>query len=271
ADCTQRARREGRTMPFVNLYARLKPGATLAAGQAQLEAAVEALPDSQRLRVQLLPLTEQLLGDVREPLFALQGAAAFVLLIGCANIASLLLGRAEARRRELAMRFALGCTRARMIRQLLTESVVLALLGGAIGLIGAYWSLDWLRSVIPEWVPRVDRIEIDRNVLLACLAISTGTGLLFGLLPAWYASQISPGQTLKESSPLGSTRRRRAAAALVVVEVALSVAVLAGAGLMFRTFLYLRPVDPGFDPRGKITMTVNLPRSRYPGAESWTR
>jgi putative ABC transport system permease protein len=272
SDCAQRARREGRPFSFVNLYARLKPGVATSAAEAQLDASVEAgQPDAPPARVRLLPLTEQIFGDVREPFFALQGAAACVLLIGCANIASLLLGRAETRRPELAMRFALGCTRARMIRQLLTESVVLAILGGAIGLIGAYWSLDWLRSLILGWVPRVDRIEIDRNVLLACIAISTGAGLLFGLLPAWYSSQISPGRALKESSVLGSPRRRRAAAALIVVEVALSVAVLAGAGLMCRTFLYLRPVDPGFDPRGKITMTVNLPRSRYPDPESWTR
>src|SRR6185312_212638 len=150
SDCDRRARREGRTLPFVNLYARLKPGVATSAAEAQLDATVEkSLPSAQPARVHLLPLTEQIFGEVREPFFALQGAAACVLLIGCANIASLLLGRAETRRRELAMRFALGCTRARMIRQLLTESVVLALLGGAIGLIGAYWSLDWLRSVIP--------------------------------------------------------------------------------------------------------------------------
>lgn len=272
SDCARRARREGRTMPFVNVYARLKPSVATSVAEAQLDAAVEmSQPRPQPLRVRLLPLTEQIFGEVREPFFALQGAAGCVLLIGCANIASLLLGRAETRRRELAMRFALGCTRARMIRQLLTESVVVALLGGAIGLIAAYWSLDWLRALIPGWVPRIDRIEIDRTVLIACLGISMGTGLLFGMLPAWYSSQISPGQTLKESNLLGSPRRRRAAAALIVVEVALSVAVLAGAGLMFRTFLYLRPADPGFDPRGKVTMTVNLPRSRYPDANSWTR
>ena len=271
ADCAQRARREGRTMPYVNLYARLKPGATLAAGQAQLEAAVDAEPGTERLRVQLSPLTEQLLGDVREPLIALQGAAAFVLLIGCANIASLLLGRAETRQRELAMRFALGCTRARMVRQLLTESVVMALVGGGVGLFFAYWSLDWLRSIIPGWVPRISRIEIDRSVLAACLAISTGTGMLFGLLPAWFSSHILPGPTLKESTLMGSPRRHWAGAVLIVAEVALSVAVLAGAGLMLRTFLFLRPVDPGFDPRGKLTMTISLPRSRYPNPESWTR
>jgi len=271
-DCVQRARREARTIPFVNLYARLKPGVATSAAEAQLDAAVEpAQPGAQPTRVHLSPLTDQIFGDVREPLLALQGAAAFVLLIGCANIASLLLGRAETRRRELAMRFALGCTRARMIRQLLTESLVLALLGGAAGLIVAYWSLDWLRLLIPGSVPRVDRIEIDRTVLAACLAISTGTGMLFGLLPAWFSSQISPGSTLKESTLMSSPRRRRAGAVLVVAEMALSVAVLAGAGLMLRTFLFLRPVDPGFDPRGKLTMTVSLPRSRYPNPESWTR
>jgi len=272
SDCVQRARREGRTIPFVNLTARLKPGVAASAAEAQLDAAAEpGQPDAPPTRVRLSPLTEQIFGDVREPLFALQGAAVCVLLIGCANIASLLLGRADARRRELAMRFALGCTRARMIRQLLTESVVLALLGGAVGLIVAYWSLEWLRSLIPGSVPRVDRIEIDRTVLAACLAISTGTGMLFGLLPAWYASHISPGSTLKESTLTSSPRRRRAGAVLIVAEVALSVAVLAGAGLMLRTFLFLRPVDPGFDPRGKLTVTVSLPRSRYSTPASWTR
>jgi len=270
ADCARRAQREGRTLAFVNVYAKLKPGVSRAAAAAQLDALSEPTAhEGQAAPARLLPLAEQMFGDVREPLFALQGAAAFVLLIGCANIASLLLGRAETRRRELAMRFALGCTRGRVIRQLLTESVVLSLIGGAVGLICAYWILEWLRSQIPGWVPRVNHIGFDREVLLAALGISVCTGLLFGVLPAWYASHVSPGSTLKESTVTGAPRRRRAAVALIVLEIALSMAVLVGAGLLLRTFLVLRPVEPGFDPGGKLAMTISLPRSRYPNPDSW--
>jgi putative ABC transport system permease protein len=270
ADCVRRSRREGRQIPFVNLYARLAPGASAKTAEAQLESTLEAprTPDD-RPGVRLVPLTEQILGEVRDPLLALQGAAAFVLLIGCANIASLLLGRAEGRRRELAVRVALGCTRSRLIRQLLTESAITALCGGAAGLLVAYWSLQGLVSLIPGSVPRVERIAIDRGVLLACLAMSLTTGLLFGLLPAWTASRVSPGFTLKDTMPGTGPARRKTRGVLIVAEIALSLAVLAGAGLLVRTFLHLRPVDPGFDPAGKLAMTINLPRSRYVDGQAW--
>ena len=147
----------------------------------------------------LSPLADQILGEIREPLLALLGAAAFVLLIACANVASLLIGRADARRRELAVRIALGCTRARMVRQLLTESVLFALCGGAAGLLIANWSLRSLLSVMPGYIRRIDHIALDGRVLVACLVLSTATGLLFGLLPALYASRVSPGPAMKES------------------------------------------------------------------------
>jgi putative ABC transport system permease protein len=270
ADCVWRNRNEGRLTNTVNVYARLKPGVSGPVAEAQLEAALERPGAvSGPGRVRLSPIANQILGEVRQPLLALLGAAAFVLLIACAKVASLLLGRADARRRELAMRFALGCTRARMVRQLLTESVLFAMCGGTAGLLIAYWSLQWMLALMPGWVPRLTHIEIDGRALVACLVLSMGTGLLFGLLPAWHASQVSPGSTLKESAVMAGPRRRRARAVLIVVEIALSVALLAGGGLLVKTFMYLRPVDPGFDPRGKVAVTINLPRPRYGDERSW--
>jgi putative ABC transport system permease protein len=269
ADCGWRARNEGRPTTVI-VYARLKPGVSTPVAEAQLEAGLEQTGVATDVpRVHLSPITDQILGEVRQPLLALLGAAACVLLIACANVASLLLGRADARRRELAVRFALGCTRARMVRQLLTESVLFALCGGAAGLLIAHWSIQWLLTLIPGWVPRLTHIEIDGRVLAACLGISMATGLLFGLLPAWYASQVSPGSTLKDSAVMAGPGRRRARAILIVVEIALSVALLAGGGLLLKTFLHLRPVNPGFDPRAKVAMMINLPRPRYADERSW--
>ena len=269
-DCMRRSRLEERPLSIVNLYARLAPGSTASVVEAQLHAALERSANpGEVVRVHLSPLEDQILGEIRQPLLALLGAAGFVLLIACANVASLLLGRADARRRELAVRFALGCTRGRMIRQLLTESVVFALAGGAAGLLIAHWSIQWLLTVIPGWVPRLDHIEVDGRVLLAGLGLSIVTGLLFGVLPAWYASQVSPGSTLKESTLLAGPHRRRARAVLILAEIALSVALLTGGGLLLETFLHLRPTDPGFDPRGKLAMTINLPRLRYRDERAW--
>jgi putative ABC transport system permease protein len=270
ADCVWRNRTEGRPTNTVNVYGRLKPGVSAPVAEAQLEAALESSGSAaESVHIRLSPLTYQILGEVRQPLLALFGAAGCVLLIACANVASLLLGRADARRRELAVRFALGCTRARMVRQLLTESVLFAVCGGAAGLLIANWSIQWMLAMMPGWVPRLAHIEIDGRVLVACLAMSMATGLLFGLLPAWYASQVSPGSTLKDSAVMAGPGRRRARAILIVVEIALSVTLLAGGGLLLKTFLHLRPVNPGFDPRAKVAMTINLPRTRYADERSW--
>ena len=174
-----------------------------------MDAAVEGAASSdERIRVHLSPLVEEIAGDIREPLLALLGAAGFVLLIACANVASLLIGRADARRRELAVRAALGCSRARIVRQLLTESVLFALCGGAAGLLIANWSLGTLLSVMPGYIRRIDHIALDGRVLAACVVLSTATGLLFGLLPALYASRVSPGPALKESGRWATPSRR---------------------------------------------------------------
>ena len=149
------------------------------------------------------------------------------------------------------MRAALGCSRARVVRQLLTESVVFALCGGAAGLLIANWSLGVLVSLMPGDIRRIDHIALDGYVLAACLVLSTGTALLFGLLPALYASRLDPGAALKESALLTTPSRRRIRGALIVSEVALSVALLTGAGLMMKTFLHLRPAKPGLRTRGQ--------------------
>jgi putative ABC transport system permease protein len=269
--CLESIRAQGRPATTINVYGRLKRDVSPRVAEEQLDAAVDQ-PTLARdgFRVRLSPLTEDINGDVKKPLLALLGAAGFVLLIACANVASLLLGRVDARRRELAVRAALGCSRARVVRQLLTESVVFALCGGAAGLLIANWSLGVLVSLMPGGIRRIDHIGLDGYVLAACLALSTGTGLLFGLLPALYASRLDPGAALKESALLTTPSRRRIRGALIVAEVALSVALLAGAGLMMKTFLHLRPASPGFEPEGKLVATISLPRPQYADGPAWT-
>ena len=235
--CLESIRSQGRPATTINVYGRLKRDVSPRVAEEQMDAAVDqATSPRDGFRVHLSPLTEQIYGDVKKPLLALLGAAGFVLLIACANVASLLLSRVDARRRELAVRAALGCSRARVVRQLLTESVVFALCGGAAGLLIANWSLGVLVSLMPGGIRRIDHIALDGYVLAACLALSTGTALLFGLLPALYASRLDPGAALKESALLTTPSRRRIRGALIVSEVALSVALLTGAGLMMKTF-----------------------------------
>ena len=208
--CLESQRSQGRPATTINVYGRLKRVSPRRRGTNGRCRRAGHVP-STAFRVHLSPLTEQIYGDVKKPLLALLGAAGFVLLIACANVASLLLSRVDARR-ELAVRAALGCSRARVVRQLLTESVVFALCGGAAGLLIANWSLGVLVSLMPGGIRRIDHIALDGYVLAACLALSTGTALLFGLLPALYASRLDPGAALKESALLTTPLRRRPAA-----------------------------------------------------------
>jgi putative ABC transport system permease protein len=269
--CLESIRAQGRPATTISVYGRLKRDVAPRVAEEQLDAAVDQpTPARDGFRAHLSPLTEQIYGDVKKPLLALLGAAGFVLLIACANVASLLLSRVDARRRELAVRAALGCSRARVVRQLLTESAVFALCGGAAGLLIANWSLGVLVSLMPGGIRRIDHIALDGHVLAACLALSTGTALLFGLLPALYASRLDPGAALKESGLLTTPSRRRIRAVLIVAEVALSVVLLTGAGLMMKTFLHLRPADPGFEPEGKVMVTISLPRAQYADGPAWT-
>ena len=211
-------------------------------------------------------LREQLSGDVKPALFVVLGAVAFVLLIACANVANLLLARATARQRELAVRAALGAGRARLVRQLGAESLVLAAAGGAGGLLLAWWALHFLRIVASEQLPvqRLESVGIDGRVLLFTAAASLLSGLVFGIVPAFSAAGSALTDALKEGGRTGSgARGKRARSAFVVIEIALALVLLVGAGLMVRSFARLLDVNPGFDPERTVTMRLNLPGVRY--------
>ncbi len=208
---------------------------------------------------------------MRPALLVLAGAVAFVLLIACANVANLLLARATARHRELAVRAALGAGRARLIRQLLAESIVLSGLGGLCGLLLAWWALGFLRAVVAERLPiqRLEMVGIDMTVLLFTLGASLACGLIFGVVPALTASGASLTDALKEGGRSGSAARgNRTRSVFVVVEVALALVLLVGAGLLVRSFVRLLDQNPGFDPTRTVTMRISLPPARYGGRGS---
>ena len=250
---------------------RLKPGVTVSQALADLSVIARRLekqyPDSnEKVGAAVVPMQEQLTGSSREPLLILLGAVALVLLVACANVANLLLIRAGGRRRELAIRAALGAGRWRVVRQLLTESVLLALAGGAAGLAAAWWGVRLLQSAKSLPIPLVNPIRVDTSVLLFTLAAALVTGLLFGILPALQASAMRPGEELKSSSHamLGTgARARRLRDGIAVAEIALSLALLVGAGLLLRSFDNMRHAEIGADTRNVLTMAINLPATRY--------
>src|SRR3954468_23278508 len=268
------AERATRDTNFIDVVARLKPGVSLEQAQANMNAVAQSqaqrYPETNTgIGVKVVSLQEQMVGDVRPMLVVLFGAVAFVLLIACANVANLLLARAAARHRERAIRGALGASRSRVVRLLLTESVLLAIVGGPVGLILAIWSLDFLVSLKPANLPRLAEIGVNRTVFLFTAAVSVLTGVLFGLAPAWQVSKSDLNEGLKESGRGGSDapRRQRMRALLVISEVALSLVLLIGAGLMIRSFSRLLAVDPGFKPDHVLTAFVSLPVAKYPKHE----
>src|SRR5215468_7422959 len=254
-----------------NVLARLKPGATIAQAQAELNLAVRRLeqqfpknyPSSRRFSFSIRPLLEQVVGDVRPALYVLLGAVGCVLLIACANVANLLLARAATREREMAVRTAIGAGRRRVVRQLLTESVLLSAVGGALGLLLAVWGLALLRWLDPGDVPRLDSIRIDNRVLAFTSAVTMLTGILFGLAPALRSSRVNLAETLKEGgrSLVGGNLRLRNL--LVVTEIALSLVLLIGAGLLIRSFLRVQRVEPGFAPQNVLSMRMAFVGQAY--------
>jgi putative ABC transport system permease protein len=255
--------------------ARLKPGVSVAQAQAELDTVTRALVaehpteyDS-RMGVRVEPLAQRIVGRTQTPLWILFGAVGFVLLIACANVANLLLARAAGRGRELALRTALGASRARLVRQLLVESLLIAVAGGGLGVLLAVWGTSLLVSVGPREIPRLDEVGIDWSVLAFSLAVTLGTGVLFGLVPALRASRVEPSAALKEGGrALDSGTRHGFRSALVASELALAFVLVVGTALLGKSFLRLVQVDPGFDPRGVVTMGVHLWGERYQKAEA---
>ena len=219
--------------------------------------------------VSVAPYYEQIVRNVRPALLALSCAVAFVLLIVCANLANLMLARGDARQREIAIREALGAPRWRIVQQLVTESVVMALAGGASGALLARWAVAAFVASRPTSVPRIDQIAVDLRVLLFTLIVSVATGVAFGLAPALRASSIDLVTSLKDAARATSGAARRLRALLVVAEIALALVLLVGAGLTIRSFAALTALDLGFDPSRVVTMRVALPNARYPELARW--
>jgi predicted permease len=260
---------------FFSVAGRLKPGVTVESGTAQLASAraefVQAFPQGLPPQVGfgVQTLQEMIVRNVRSSLWILVGAVSFVLLIACANVANLLLVRATVRQREIAIRSAIGAARGRIARQLMTESLVLSLLGGVCGLALGVIGIRALLALNPGNIPRVgmngDAVGIDLNVLGFTAIVSIVTGLVFGLFPALRAARVDLSTTMKESAGRSGTgfRQNKARAILVVTEVALALILLVGAALLIRTYIALRAVDPGFDGRGVLTMRMSLTGARF--------
>ena len=254
---------------WLTIIGRLKPGVTRVAAQSEMDVIAGRLekeyPSNAGIGIRLVPMHEELVGDIKRPLLILLGAVCFVLLIACANVANLLLTRAASRQRELAIRAALGADRGRLVRQLLTESAVLGLLGGAAGLVLAAFSTDLLQTLAPAELPRLSDIAIDRQVLAYTAVASVFTSLVFGLVPALHASRRESGEHLKEGGRTGTDGRRsgRVRAALAVGELAIALVLLVGAGLLIRSFIALNSADPGFATRGVLALRLRLPPAAY--------
>ncbi len=252
--------------------ARLKDGVSLAQAEAEGQTIVgrqaPLAPGMAAPTLRLVGFHDEMVGDVRPALLALMAAVGFVLLIATANLANLLLARGAARQRELAVRAAIGAGRGRLIRQLVTESVALSVIGGGLGLAAAYWILGVLPSFAPAGIPGLGEAGIDATVLAFALAASVGAGVLFGTVPALQASRFDLVRALNEgAAQMGGgfrfRRGNRTRSVLVVAEVALALMLLVGAGLLVRSFVTLATVDPGFDPTNVLTVELNLPRPQY--------
>ncbi len=260
-----------------NILAKLKPGIALAEAQADMDLLAgrmkqqypENYPPHGGLTISVVPWLKQVVGEIDRALYALAIAVGCVLLIACANVANLLLARAAVRQREIAVRAAVGASRSRLVRQLLTESLLLSLAGGLLGLLIAFWSVEALRAFGPQNIPRLNEIGVDGRVLAFTLFISLLTAIVFGLAPALRASRVDLNETLKEGGRGASDRGHHLTRKLLVVsEVALSLVLLIGAGLLIRSYQRIVNAHPGFDSRNVHAMRLSLPAAKYATPES---
>ena len=249
-------------------YLRLRPGVSLEAAQSELRVVdrrlAEANPDENKGRASvLISLHERMVGKIRPALLVLFSAVALVLLVACANFANLLLARTASRTQELTIRAALGAGRARLISQVLIESMIIAVLGGVAGLLIGTWGVDVLLALRPDDLPRVESIRLDGGVLGFTFALALLTGAVFGILPAWQATRVDARGALSAGSRRATAGRSRLRSSLVVAELALALVLLVGAGLLCKAFWRLTSVSPGFNPDNLVTMRVELPEARY--------
>ena len=275
--------RNNRGSHFLYLVGRLRPGVTLEAARTELATLLGRWreiaggtghhPNDSTHRVQYEPLQDDVVGSARTALWILQGAVGFVLLIACANLANLLLARAETRHKEFAIRAALGAGRGRLLRQFITDGIVLSIAGGALGLFLAWAGLRALLDANPDSIPRAAEIGLDSRVLLFTLGVAVATGILFGLAPFLHLGQGSMGLALKEggSRTTATTARNRVRRGLVVAEVALAVMLVVGSGLMLRSFWNLMNVDAGFDRNNLITFGLVQTAARLPASDPGAR
>ncbi|HEX4950028.1 MAG TPA: ABC transporter permease [Blastocatellia bacterium] len=258
-----------RGVHFLHAYFRLKPGVTLQQAATEMQVLDKRLAElypaeNKNRRTVLMPLLERVVGNTTTTLWVLFGAVGLVLLIACANYANLLLVRGAARQQEMTVRVALGAGSGRIVRQILTESVLLSLLGGVIGLLFAQWGVDLLVALKPENLPRLETISLDARVLGFALLVALLTGIVFGLVPALSAVRTNVSEALKEGERGGvSATRHRLRSGLIVVEMAMAFLLLVGAGLLLKSFWHLRTVQPGFNPDKLVTMRIDLPEKRY--------
>jgi len=267
-----------RGVHFLRTYARLAPGVTVEQALAEMQVidknlATQYPADNKNRSTTLIPLQERIVGESRRSLIVLFAAVSLVLLIACANFANLLLARAAEREREFVIRTALGAGRWRLIRQLLTESLIVSFAGGAVGVLLAIWATSLLVALKPDNLPRLQEIGVDGRVLAFTFGVSLLTGLVFGLLPAWSASRVGVNESLKEGgrSATAGGARQRLRSVFVVVELAIALVLLVGAGLLIKTFWKLRSVEPGFGTDHLLTMRVELPEARYKEVDKQTR
>src|SRR5438874_3329205 len=255
------------------LIARLRPDISVAKAQVELDHLISnwirAYPDNYStggFGARIYPFQDQVVGGMRTGLAILLGAVIFVLLIACANLATMLLARASARERELAIRIALGAGRWRLLRQMLTESVLLALAGAAGGIILSIWGLELLKQIGARTVPRLAEVNVDLVVLIVTAVVAVGSGILFGLIPAFASAKPELTEALKEGgrSSTTGTRRNQVRNSLVGAEIALALVLLVGAGLLLKSYARVQNVNPGFNPNNVLTMEVSLPQLKYP-------